>query len=75
MAPPLNTANQGGADAAAPVAEGNQYAALTESPEDKEERIQEEEQNKEEEQLPVLVGDAAGGGGIMDRIDDWLDSW
>ena len=70
MAPPVNTAGQGGAKAAAPAMEPNEHAALPESPEspeDKEERIQEEEQNKEEEQLPVL--------GFMDRIDDWLDSW
>ena len=69
-APPVNTAGQGGAKAAAPAMEPNEHAALPESPEspeDKEERIQEEEQNKEEEQLPVL--------GFMDRIDDWLDSW
>ena len=69
MAPPLNTAGQGGAEATAgaPSAEGNQHAALPESPEDNEERNQEEEQNKEEEQLPVL--------GFVDRVDDWLDSW
>ena len=76
MAPPVNTAGQGGAEATAgaPSAEGNQHAAFPESPdspEDKEERIQEEEQNKEEEQLPVL----AATSGLIDRIDDWLDSW
>ena len=74
MAPPVNTAGQGGAEATAaagaPSVEGNQHAAFPESPdspEDKEERNQEEEQNKEEEQLPVL--------GFVDRVDDWLDSW